>query len=219
MNRLFRILAFAVALCCAAALASAQTITGVVSGTVADSSGLAVPGATVTLIHEGTGDVRTISTDVSGDFVFPSILPGAYTIKIVARGFQNYQRMGNQLTPNERLSLGEIRVTLGSVSETVTVAAEGANVQTASAEGSALLTTHQLDTLAKKGRDVVGMLNLLRVWKPATRWNPWAGTIPTWGRRGSAVCRAAPTRSTWMELPAPTWAAPDRTWSTIRPTR
>ena len=93
----------------------AQTVTGVVSGTVTDPSGLAVPGATVTLMNEATGDPRTTTTDPSGDFVFPSVLPGAYTVRVVAHGFQNLQRTGNQLTPNERLSLGDLRLAIGSI--------------------------------------------------------------------------------------------------------
>jgi len=150
-----------VALALAGGGAWAQTITGVISGTVTDPSGNAIPGATVTLINEATNDARTISTDVAGAFVFPAVLPGAYTVKIESKGFHTLVRTGNQCTPNERLALGNLQLAIGSVTETVTVSAQGSNVQTASAEGSALLTTRQLDTLAQKGRDVVGMLNLL----------------------------------------------------------
>ena len=140
---------------------SAQTITGVISGSVIDPSGRAIPGATITLINEGTGDSRSTISEATGGFVFPALLSGAYTVKVEVKGFQTLQRTGNQLTPNQRLSLGNLQMAIGSVNETVTVLAQGAAVQTASAEGSALLTTHQMDTLAQKGRDVVGMLDLL----------------------------------------------------------
>jgi hypothetical protein len=150
-----------VVLICVAGGAFAQTITGTIAGTVTDPTGQVIAQAAVTLINEGTAAQRTASTDVAGSFIFPAVLPGAYTVKVESKGFQTFQRTGNQLTANERLSLGTIQLAIGSLSETVTVTAEGANVQTASAEGSALLTTRQLDTLAQRGRDVVGMLNLL----------------------------------------------------------
>ncbi len=139
----------------------AQTITGVISGTITDPSGQVIPGATVTLTNESTGDIRPATSDAAGNFVFPAVLPGAYTVKVEAQGFQTLLKTGNQLTPNQRLSLGNLQLAIGSLTETVSVSAQGASVQTASAEGSALLTTQQMDTLAQKGRDVVGMLNLL----------------------------------------------------------
>ena len=139
----------------------AQTITGTISGTVTDPTGQAVAGATITLINEGTGDLRSANTDITGGFVFTAVVPGAYTVKVESKGFQTFQRTGNRLTANERLSLGTIQLTIGTLTETVTVTAEGATVQTASAEGSALVTTRQLETLAQRGRDVVGMLMVL----------------------------------------------------------
>ncbi len=138
-----------------------QTITGVISGTVTDPSGQVIPGAGITLINEGTRDARTLTADSAGNFIFPGLLPGAYTVKVEATGFQTLLKTGNQLTPNQRLALGNLQLAIGALTETVSVSAVGASVQTASAEGSALLTTHQMDTLAQKGRDVVGMLNLL----------------------------------------------------------
>ena len=53
------------------------------------------------------------------------------------------------------------QLVVGSVSESVTVSAQGVNVNTASSEGSAMLTTQQLETLSNCSRDVVSLLNLL----------------------------------------------------------
>jgi len=99
-----------------------------------DPSGNVIVGAAVTLVNESTGDQRVSATDVTGGFVFPSLLPGLYTVRTESPGFQRYQRTGNTLTANERLSLGNLQLTIGSVSEQVTVSAQGATVQTASAE-------------------------------------------------------------------------------------
>ena len=146
---------------CAAVTGWGQTITGTILGTVTDPSGQVIPGARVSLISETTGDQRSASTDITGNFFFTAVLPGAYTVRVESKGFQNFEKTGNQLTATERLSLGTIQLTIGSVAETVTVTAQGVVVQTASAENSALLTTRNLATLAQRGRDVVGMLNLL----------------------------------------------------------
>src|ERR1017187_11003115 len=74
MNSLAKKLAFAAGLGSVAALLWGQTVTGVISGAVTDPSGQAIPGATITLINESTGDLRSATTDTTGSFVFPSML-------------------------------------------------------------------------------------------------------------------------------------------------
>src|SRR5262245_18339742 len=111
-------------------LTLAQTVSGRISGTVVDDSGNVVAGATVTLINERTQDARNLTTNESGDFVFTAILPGTYTITVDQKGFSALQRQANVLTANEHLSVGELRLKVGQVSETVTTTAEGTPVQT-----------------------------------------------------------------------------------------
>src|SRR6188508_2677439 len=91
--------------------ASSQSSTSTVLGTVVDAQGATVPGASVALINEGTGDQRTANTDNSGNFLFPSVLPGTYTAKVESQGFQTYRKQGNVLSASERLSLGTIQLT------------------------------------------------------------------------------------------------------------
>lgn len=141
--------------------AMSQTVTGSVSGTVVDSTNNAIVGATVSLVNERTRDSRTISTNDSGDFRFTAVLPGAYTIKVEAKGFSNFERRGNVLTANEHLSVGELSLKIGAVTETVTTVAEGAQVQTESVEHSALVTSKQLELISQRGRDVTSLLKIL----------------------------------------------------------
>ena len=89
------------------------------------------------------------------------MLPGSYTAKVESSGFQTYRKQGNVLSASERLSLGTIQLTVGSVTETVSVTAEAAVIQVASSESSAVLTTQQLSTVAQRGRNVTGFLRLL----------------------------------------------------------
>lgn len=138
-----------------------QSSTSTVLGTVVDAQGGAVSGASIALINEGTGNQRSATTDGAGNFLFPSVLPGVYTAKVESPGFQTYRKQGNVLSASERLSLGVIQLSVGSVTETVSVTAEAAVVQTASSESSAVLTTQQLATVAQRGRNVTGFLRLL----------------------------------------------------------
>ncbi len=141
--------------------ALAQTITGTITGTVTDPSGQVIAGATLTLTNERTGETRSTATTETGAFTFPAIPPSAYSIKVEATGFKTFQRTGTVLSANERLSLGEIQLTLGALTETISVTAEGAAVQTASAEQSAMLTPDQMSTMLTRGRDVIALLRIL----------------------------------------------------------
>jgi hypothetical protein len=139
----------------------AQTVTGSIAGAVEDSSGNVIPGASVTLINEGTAETRRGTTGERGAFVFPSLQPGVYTLHVEAQGFQTIERKNNHLTANEQLSVGAIRLGMGALSDTVTVTAEGTLVETGSSERSSLLTPEQMANVAVRGRDVIAMLKVL----------------------------------------------------------
>ena len=139
----------------------AQTISSTVLGVVTDPSGNVVVGAAVTLINEGTGDQRTGKTDATGGFSFPSVLPGTYAVTVENAGFQKYEKKNNLVSANQRVSVGTIQLTIGSVTQSVSVTAEGANVQTASSENSSSLNTRQIETVAQKGRVLYNYLLLV----------------------------------------------------------
>ena len=139
----------------------AQTISSTLLGSVTDPSGTFIPGAGVTAINESTGDQRPGTTDSTGGFSFPSLLPGLYTIKVEAPGFRALEKKGNRLAANERLSVGELQLTLGAMSDSISVTAEGQRVQTASSESSSVLTSDQIDSIAQKGRVLSNYLLLL----------------------------------------------------------
>ena len=139
----------------------AQTVTGRISGTVLDSSDNVIAGATVSLVNERTKNVRTAVTNGAGDFVFNAIQPGEYSIKVEQQGFTAFQQQGIILTATEQRSVGEIRLKVGNLTETVTTTAEGTPVQTESSEHSALITSKQLELVSIRGRDVTALLRIL----------------------------------------------------------
>jgi hypothetical protein len=103
--------------------------TGALSGTVMDSSGAVVAGASVKITNEVTGESRTISTERDGSFLAPLLLPGRYRLEVGSKGFKTLVRTGVQVFVTEK---EEVRMTLnvGTPTETVEVAAEGEALKT-----------------------------------------------------------------------------------------
>src|SRR4030095_4295441 len=92
---------------------SAQTITGSISGAIADATGGYIPGATVTIISDKTGQARTSPTNDEGRFTFAALQPGAYSLKVEKQGFQTLEQKGVILSANENLALGDIKLQTG----------------------------------------------------------------------------------------------------------
>jgi len=141
--------------------ALAQSITGTVSGTVTDVNGAVIPGATVTLISDQKGSVRTVTTNEDGRFAFGAQQPGVYTLKIEQAGFQTLERNGVVLSANENLALSDLKLQTGQVSETVSVTAEGAVVEKESSDLTGRLTADQINLISTKGRDITSLLRLI----------------------------------------------------------
>ena len=138
-----------------------QTTTGSIVGTITDPSGSAVPGAGITLTQTGTLVQRKTRSLSTGDFAFNAVEPGTYNLTVEIQGFKRVERTSLNLSANDRLSAGNIALEVGSLTESVTVNAEGSVVQTASAEHSGLLTSSQVENLSIKGRNIITMLQLL----------------------------------------------------------
>src|SRR6266571_7575374 len=141
--------------------AMAQTITGTISGTVADVNGAAVVGANVTLVNDQTKATRDLTTNEDGRFSFAALQPGVYTLRVEHQGFQTLLKQQVVLSANEGLALGELRLQAGQVSETVTVISEGALVEKESSDLQARLTSDQISLISTKGRDITSLLRLL----------------------------------------------------------
>jgi hypothetical protein len=148
-----------------AALVAASPVaaqdTGTVSGTVVDTSGQVVPGATVTLTHERTTTTRTATSGTRGEFAFRAVPPGSYTVKIELLGFRTLETRSNVLNANGQLDLGQLKLDVGTVTEVVSVMAEGSVVETRNSDYSGLLTSTQISQIQTKGRDVMSLLRLL----------------------------------------------------------
>ncbi len=128
---------FAIAAMCAATcltpVASAQTISGDAVGTVQDSSGAAIPGATVTATNAGT-NVRSVSvTNGSGEYRIPNLLPGDYTFSAAQDGFTTTTLKGVTISLN-KTSTVPLTLQVSSVAGSVDVTSAAATIDTTTAQ-------------------------------------------------------------------------------------
>ena len=112
--------------------ASAQEARGTIKGTVLDAGKDAVPGATVKITNVAMGTSVTVPTNTAGLFQAPFLIPGTYQVEVTNQGFKKYLRDNVILRVNDLLEL-EIELEVGTVDQSVTVTAEGATLDTASA--------------------------------------------------------------------------------------
>ncbi len=140
--------------------ALAQAVTGGMFGSVTDSSGSVVQQAEIKLVSITTGAQRLVQTSHSGEFVIDGLEPGEYSITVNAPGFKTLERRGIQLSPSDRLGLGNLSLEVGAIDQHVTVMAEGATVQTASGERSSFISAVQTEELPVYGRTVTSLVTI-----------------------------------------------------------
>src|SRR5260370_36071462 len=89
----------------AASLAFSQAVSGSLVGTLTDSSGGVVVNAKVTITDRDTGFTRTATTNESGNYAFPDLPPGTYTVTAEQTGFTKTSRAGGDVpvNPSDRL--------------------------------------------------------------------------------------------------------------------
>src|SRR5215813_324157 len=154
--RVISLLPVVMVLCFAAV---AQTGTSNISGTIKDSGGAVVPGATVTAKNDATGVTYTQATTDSGLYSFSSLPVGNYTITIEKQGFKTLQKTNNALQVGEPLVVdGSLDV--GAVTETVTVQSGAEQLQTANATIGNVVEQKAIEALPLNGRNPLTLLLL-----------------------------------------------------------
>jgi hypothetical protein len=122
---------------------------------------LAISGAKVKVIEAATASSRETLTNDRGDFILNALPAGQYNLSVTMDGFKTLQQTGVVLPVAERLSVGNLTLQVGALSDRITVSAEGTMVQTASGERSGLVTSNQIDNLLIRGRNVMSLLGLM----------------------------------------------------------
>ena len=113
--------------------AQAQLIQGGIDGLVTDTTDAAIVGAEVTITNEATGQVRNTTTGVAGNYTFPTVNTGTYSVSVRSEGFQVSTTTGVIVSQNN-VTRVNARLEVGQVTEVVTVEATAATLQTDRAE-------------------------------------------------------------------------------------
>src|SRR5579872_2483636 len=128
------------------AMSRAQLLQGTINGNVSDPSGAMVAGARVVAVDEATHFERAAVTTSTGAYTLPDLPPGTYTVTASAPGLQAYRLTGVAVTV-QTVTRVDIRMAVGEVNESVTVAANAAVLQTDRADVHSELGEQDLNNL------------------------------------------------------------------------
>ena len=130
----------------AGTVADAQVLYGSLVGNVTDSTGAAVPGATVTIEQAETKLTRELVADAAGAYHFTAVPSGTYTVTVTMNGFRTFSRKDVPVTLNS-VARVDAKLDVGQLAETVSVSAESPILQTDRAEVRAELKSRELTEL------------------------------------------------------------------------
>ncbi|MDE1160981.1 MAG: TonB-dependent receptor [Acidobacteriaceae bacterium] len=139
--------------------AAAQSSSAGVVGSVSDASGARLPGAKLVLTNVDTNVVRETTSNNAGDYTFAGVPPARYTLAISAASFQTQKFAAFEVAVDQKVN---IAATLkpGDVATSVTVEAEGAQVESTTAQLGTVIGTQQVNNLPLNGRNFTQLLQL-----------------------------------------------------------
>jgi hypothetical protein len=130
------------------------------TGTVLDTSGATIPGATVTARNNGTNVTTEVTSSTQGQFTIPALPPGTYTVTVTLEGFKT--AVYNDVILNAGVVTPiNARLEVGGLAETVTVEGATALVQTVSSSVSSTINTKQIESLPLTSRNVMDFVTFL----------------------------------------------------------
>src|SRR5208282_982911 len=140
-------------------LLSAQGSGGRILGRVAHSEGTLLAGVKVTATNEATGNTYKTETNGSGDYVFPAIPVGTYTLTFDMAGFKTNIRKGVTVEINQVVTFNST-LQIGQAKELVEVTSEAPLVDTTTTQLGAIMNTQQVANLPLNSRDTYQLLQL-----------------------------------------------------------
>jgi outer membrane receptor protein involved in Fe transport len=163
-----------------ASVASAQSATGAIEGTVVDQSGAVLPGVTITVTESATNAQRTAVTDANGLFRLPPLPVGNYEVKAELAGFST------RTQPDVRVMVGQVvtlrvEMSVGGVAETVNVSGETPIIETTRTQVSSTVNEIAVQNLPVNGRNFIDFALLT----PGVTRDVRTGDISFAGQRGT----------------------------------
>jgi hypothetical protein len=152
LSHFFKAVTLLFVLSLAAVATQAQSTQGSILGTVKDSSGALVPGATITLTSTDTGIVRTTRSSSSGDYQFLDVVPASYDLEATATGFESWKISRAQLAARQQLRI-DPALTVGAVQQTVQISGDNASaIETETASINAVYSSEDAINLPTNSR-------------------------------------------------------------------
>jgi len=150
-------------ICCLSAVSlKAQNASGTLTGIVADPSGAVVPGATVVMKNDLSGDERRTVTNNDGFFSINAVQPGDYTVTITAQGFQAFVQKLVHFDVGDKRNLSNIALQVGAATEAVTVSGTIESLTPVdSGEKSTVIAQKQLQDIAIVGQNAAEFIKIL----------------------------------------------------------
>lgn len=136
-----------------------QTFTGTITGTVTDANSAAVVGAKVTAKNEATGDVRQVTTNAEGSYIFSQLVPASYEVSAETTGFKKAVSTNAALRVNQTLELN-ITLQVGDVSQSVEVTTAVTLLDTQSANRAVTLDQQTVLDLPTNARNPFQLVHI-----------------------------------------------------------
>jgi hypothetical protein len=162
--------------------------TGEIRGFVTDTSGAAMPDVTVTFANVLTGVSTKVTTNASGTYDAPTLMPGTYSITFSKTGFTSFVKNG--VTLGVQVIEENASLEVGAVTQEITVTAPTPLVQTETSESSATLSSGAVYELPNVSMQWYNLANLLPGVAP--------GGINNYGGNSMSVNGSAPYTSSWL---------------------
>ena len=120
------------------------------------SRGAVLPSAKVTVVNEGTGFTRTVTTDANGEYTVPQLPTGRYTVMSEMAGFKTAALSNVDVGVDQRVRI-DVKLEVGAMTESVTIEAETPLLQTSSSELGTTVRDEQIEALPLNGRNFVNL--------------------------------------------------------------
>lgn len=143
----------------ALAMAQSGAFVGQIQGAVLDPSGAPVASAKVSVLNTSNGYTREASADPNGVYAFPLLPLGSYKVTVTAQGFAKYEQSGITLTAGA-IATVDAHLTVGAVTQSVTVTAEGSVAEPARVDIGATINTLAVQNLPLTSRNVYNFILL-----------------------------------------------------------
>lgn len=168
----------------------AQTTSTEVLGTVTDSTGAVVPAADITLLRIATGERRQTKSDASGNYSFPLIEIGEYSVTVTMSGFKTQTQTGVTVAYQQKARVN-VTLDVGAATERVEVQATGVELKTDDAAVSTTIERRRVQELPLLGRNFASLAILTPGVQYGTRMGQGINTNTGFPFPGSATTLSA----------------------------